>query len=176
MGKGGAACIGRGVAGLCGVLMAVVASAVSGQETYHVRVGAGLTGTDAHQEWGQQIMVEVSLPLNAWLSLRGMGFLALEDHFSSSQSLTNGIDLAGVFLSRDLRGRPYIGGGIGYTRTELSASQPFRYDLGVGAVMGFELADDGGWFVEARLRYFGNVFMERASTKSLHLFTVGRRW
>jgi hypothetical protein len=157
-------------------MMVAAPSVVSAQEEPQVRIGAGLTSTDAHQEWGQQVLIEISLPLRTSLSLRGAGFLSFGHHFSSSRNLTEGIDLVAVLESQDLAGRPYLGGGVGYTHTGLSAGQPFRHDLGLGAVMGFELADEGGWFVEARLRYFGNVFMERVSTKSLHVFTVGRRW
>jgi len=110
------------------------------------------------------------------LALRGAGFLSLNEHFGGDRSLTQGLDLATVIMSHDLTLRPYLGAGLGYTHTALSAFQPFEHDLGLGAVMGFEFADDGGWFLEARLRYFGNLFLERASTRSLHLFTVGRRW
>ena len=166
----------QGLAALAMLPSVLAPSAGSAQEKAHLRLGAGLTTIDAARSWGQHAVVEVSLPARSWLNVRGAGFLSLGAQFSTDRQLTEGLDLNLVVVSHDTPGLPYIGGGLGYTHTRWSGFMPFKHDMGVGGVLGLELGAEGGWFVEARIRYFGNLFMERAATKSIHLLTVGRRW
>lgn len=148
---------------------------VAAQEVPDVRVGVGLNSPDTPQRWGQHALVDISTSLRPWLALRGTGFFSWDRHFSVGRRLTGGVDVGVVVVSHELPLRPYFGGLVGYTHTPLSASRPLGHDIGLGTVMGFELSEEGGWFIEARLRYFGNLFMERSVTKSLHLLTIGRR-
>lgn len=157
------------------LLAAMVPAASSAQRPPEARVGIGLTTTDGLARWGKHALLELELPVTSRFTVRPSGFLSFGDELGPDRSFSEGLDLNLVVQAVDRSIRQYCGVGLGYVHTPLSAAMPFRHDLGVGGVVGVELPGAGGLFVEGRLRYFGNVFFRRASTRSLLLITVGRR-
>lgn len=160
------------------ILLSAAPGLALGQEATAFRVGAGPAYADrTGSPWGGHALVGMSRTLNSALSVRGDAFLAFTGLAQSGGGALTGGD-ATLVLRRPGDGvSPYLGAGVGYTRTDNRPDVPLSYDLGASFLVGVDgLGGSGRWFVEARTRFFGNVFYERASTQSLLLVTVGRWW
>ena len=124
---------------------------------------------DYRAGWGGHGLLEFSANPGARFDLRGSGSFAAGG-FSSPFSTVFGMDVLGV-VALGSSNRPYLGLGWGYSHTDLSASKPVAHDLGLSVATGFDWQI---WFVESRLRWWGNVFYDPASTHSMFLLSVGR--
>ena len=154
------------------VLLAMaLAAPVLGQDTSRIRVGAGAAMRgDFLAGWGGHGLLEFSASPDTRFDLRSSGSFAA----GTGAEAVFGLDVIGV-VALGADDRPYVGLGLGYSHTDFSASQPFAYDLGVSVAAGFEWRRrTRTWFLEARLRSFGNVFYELASTQTVFLLSLGR--
>ena len=149
---------------------AALAAPVLGQDLSRIRLGAGAAMSgDYRAGWGGHGLLEFSASPGTLFDLRGSGSFAAGG-FSNPFSTVFGLDVLGV-VALGSGNRPYLGFGLGYSHTDISASQPFSYDLGWSAAAGWEWRT---WFVESRLRLFGNVFHRPAATTSVFLLSLGR--
>jgi hypothetical protein len=163
---------------LAAALMAllVVPPSLTAQTATKLRLGIG-AASDAFVPRGVVGLVGGTRLFNSVFGLRGEALLGGVERRVSGGGLLAGVD--GVLLVRapgDVWA-PYLAGGVGYTRTAKGAGRSLAYHLGVNALVGIETTLAGRrWFLEARSRFFGNVFEERAVTQSVLVLVVGRAW
>ena len=132
-------------------------------------VGATMSGS-AGAGWGGHGLLEFSASPRTLFDLRGSGSFAVGNFSGPVGESVFGLDVVGV-VALGSGNRPYLGLGLGYSHTDFSGSQPFAYDLGWSVAAGFEWQT---WFVESRLRWWGNVFYQPASTEAVLLLSLGR--
>ena len=150
----------------------VLAAPVLGQDLSRIRLAAGGTMSgSAGAGWGGHGLLEFSASPGTRFDLRSSGSFVVGNLPVAVGETVFGLDVVGVVaLGSD--NRPYLGLGLGYSHTDFSASQPFAYDLGWTVAAGFEWQT---WFVESRVRWWGNAFYDRASTEGVLLLSLGRR-
>ena len=152
------------------LLGTTLAAPVFGQDLSRIRLAAGAAMTgDYRTGWGGHGLLEFSTSPGTRFDLRGSGSFAV-GNFGPAGDPAFGLDVLGV-VALGSGNRPYIGLGLGYSHTEFSARLPLAYDLGWSVAAGYEWRT---WFVESRVRVFGNVFYERGSSKQFFLFSLGR--
>ena len=124
--------------------------------------------------WGGHALVDLSASPGTRFDLRGSGSFAAGKFHRDDAGVVFGLDLIGLVAFGADR-RPYLGLGLGYSQNSLSALQPAVNALGVTAAAGYEWrTQTATWFVDARLRTFGNVFAKYASTQTVFLLSLGR--
>lgn len=170
----------RKTTGMCAVALAMcLAQAASGQESGNLRVAGGATSAGTLRGMnGLHASVGLSQPLFPRFRVAGMGFGAWGGDGGGLVDQVLGVS---VSLQARLTGGengPYAGVGLNWTDADHENDQPFRYDLGLGGTVGYDFAGLAGrpMFVEIHTRFFGNIFLDRASTQSMTLYSVGVRF
>ena len=152
------------------LLGTALASPLLAQDLSRIRVAAGATMLGDYREgWGGHGLLEFSASPGTRFDLRGSGSFAV-GNFLGAGKVVFGLDVLGVVaLSSD--NRPYLGLGLGYSHTDFSARLPLAHDLGWSLAAGFEWQT---WFVEGRVRVFGDVFDEPTARKEVLVLSLGR--
>ena len=150
---------------------AALVAPVLGQDLSRIRVAAGAAMVgDYRTGWGGHGLLEYSTSPGTRFDLRGSASFAVGGFSSAVGEAVFGLDVLGV-VALGSGNRPYLGLGMGYSHTDFSARLPFAHDLGWSVAAGFEWR---AWFVESRVRVFGDVFYEPAAPKEFFLFSLGR--
>ncbi len=146
------------------LLGAALAAPVLGQDLSRIRLAAGAAMIgDYRTGWGGHGLLEFSASPGTRFDLRGSGSVVV-----NRGDPAFGLDVLGV-VALGSGNRPYLGLGFGYSHTAFDA-RPL-HDLGWSAAAGFEWQT---WFVESRVRSFGDIFYRQARPKEFLLFSVGR--
>lgn len=160
--------------------LAVFAEPTEAQHSRTVQIAGGASSDGMLRgPGGAHAMLGVIQPLSSHIDLRASGFGAWGGWFREAM----GDRILGTSIGLRARMKavgssPYLGAGLTWTDTRYGEDHPFQHDLGVGGTLGFEFLGIGGHavFVEFHTRFFGNLFMDRATTRSLSLYTVGMRF
>lgn len=155
------------------LLMAAPATVGAQAPSFRLSGGGAMSG-DYKAGWGAHGLAELSVNATSTFDLRGGASLAVGGFSGSVGETVVGLDVLGVVAVGSTR-RPYLGLGLGYSKTGGSATQSLSRAMGVTAALGFEWQRaNARWFTEARLRLFGNVFKDREVTRSVLLLSLGR--
>ncbi len=117
--------------------------------------------------------MEFSASPDSRFDFRGSGSFAVGNFGAAREAVfpVFGLDVLGV-VALGSGNRPYFGLGLGYSHTAVSATLPLAHDLGWSVAAGFEWRT---WFVELRVRVFGDVFYAGpTSPKEVLLVSLGR--
>ncbi len=129
---------------------------------------------DYKSGWGGHALLEFSASPGGRFDLRSTGSFAAGDFHKQGVEAVVGLDVVGVFAFGSYNS-PYLGLGLGYSHSDVSAIHPFGHDLGVSVAAGFEWRRQAGtWFTEARLRAFGDIFYDEGLGQTILLLSVGR--
>ena len=173
----------RRIRRVCGSAVALVLTwalcpqRTQGQQSESIRIGVGLATTSFPGARGAHGMVGGVLPVTPSVGLRADALVAVGDFRIAGTEVMLGAG-GGVVFRRSRGGvRPYGGLGLGYTRASWGDNMPLAHDFGVNFWAGVE-ADfwKRRWFLEVSPRFFGNIFHDRAITRSVTLFSIGWRY
>lgn len=134
--------------------------------------GGAVSGLD---DWGGQVALGASH--GDRVRIRSDVFLGVAERRLAGGAVLVGADAVVLFRTGTGGTGPYFGAGPGYTWTDESREMPLAHDLGVTFLAGIERSAGGRtWYFEVKPRFFGNVFYERAVTRTAIFLTVGRTW